>query len=374
MRIAVNTRFLLAKGLEGIGKYSHEILSRLVALRPKDDFIFFFDRPFDPKFVYQSNVSARVLSPQARHPFLWYWWFERSVPKALKACKADIFISPDSYCSLKTDVPTALVIHDLGFEHYPDQVPKLVRKYYQKYTPLYCKKAAQLIAVSQATKKDMQEQYKVKNNIAVIPNAGPASLADLSLAEKTAIREQYASSKKYFCCLGAVHPRKKIDRTIRVFNQFKKQSGSDAQLLIIGRMAWKTSEVEQAYNNSKYKSDIHFLGFVPDAEVPRLLGASEALLFLSIFEGFGIPILEAFAAGVPVIYTNTSAMPEVAGKGGIPVSPEDDEEVVAAMHAVQEPATRQKLKTSADYQLSKYSWDRSAKLLSNLIDEMGKEL
>ena len=131
MRIGVNARFLLDGKLEGIGLFTHEVLKRLTKLMPEHDFIFFFDRTPAEKFLYEKNVRGVIIPPQARHPVLWYWWFERSIPSALKKYKIDLFISTDGYLSLNTDVPTILTIHDLAFIHFKEHTPYLVYKYYK---------------------------------------------------------------------------------------------------------------------------------------------------------------------------------------------------------------------------------------------------
>ena len=119
MKIAINTRFLLPDRLEGFGWYTHEIARRLVARHPEDEFLFLFDRPFDPDFVYAANVRPQALFPPARHPLLWWWWFEQSVPQALHGWGADVFFSPDSYLSLRAKTPTVMTVHDLVPLHQP---------------------------------------------------------------------------------------------------------------------------------------------------------------------------------------------------------------------------------------------------------------
>ena len=135
MHIAVNTRLLLPGKLEGIGHYTNETMSRIVRQHPEHQFTFLFDRPFDPRFVYADNVTPKVVFPPARHPFLWWLWFEMAIPRALRQCKADVFLSPDNYCSLRTDVPTVMVLHDIIFEHFPQHIPPLVSRYYRHYVP-----------------------------------------------------------------------------------------------------------------------------------------------------------------------------------------------------------------------------------------------
>ena len=171
MKIAVNTRFLLKDKLEGIGIYTQEIFSRVVQLMPEHEFYFLFDRPFSEEFIFAKNITPLIVSPPARHPFLWYWWFEKSVPKVLKENNIDLFISPDGYASLNTSVPQIITIHDLGFEHFPMHTPFLVRNYYKYFTPKYCKKASKILAVSQFTKQDIAERYGIdKQKIEVVYN------------------------------------------------------------------------------------------------------------------------------------------------------------------------------------------------------------
>jgi glycosyltransferase involved in cell wall biosynthesis len=135
MRIAINTRFLLTGKLEGIGWFTYEICKRLVQQHPEHEFVFFFDRPFDPEFIFGKNVTPVVLFPPARHPFLFFAWFEVAVTRALNRHKIDVFFSPDGFMSLTTKVPTLLTIHDLAYAHFPEQIRFMDRKYYQYFMP-----------------------------------------------------------------------------------------------------------------------------------------------------------------------------------------------------------------------------------------------
>ena len=131
MIIAVNTRLLLKNKLEGIGWFTFETLKRITQKHKEHQFVFIFDRPYSEEFIFSNNITPVVIVPQARHPFLWRWWFEKSIPKVLRRHKADLFLSPDGYLSLKTDVKSIAVMHDLNFEHHPNDLPFLVRRYYR---------------------------------------------------------------------------------------------------------------------------------------------------------------------------------------------------------------------------------------------------
>ena len=148
MRIAVNTRLLLKGKMEGMGWFAFEVLKRMVEQHPEDQFLFLFDRPYDKQFVFGENVETRVLFPPARHPILWYIWFEISVKRALSKWKPDVFFSPDGYASLSTTVPQAMVTHDLAFIDYPQYIPKTVAAYYRFFCPKYVEKAQRVMFLS----------------------------------------------------------------------------------------------------------------------------------------------------------------------------------------------------------------------------------
>jgi len=148
MRIAVNARFLIKDKLEGVGWYTYEILRRMVANHPEVEFILIHDRPLAKEYIFAKNVkSVKTLTP-SRHPILWYFWFEHSIPRVLKKCKVDVFLSFDGHLSIKTDIPTVYVLHDLAYLHYPNEIPSTVLKFYQKFIPQYIDKAKHIVSVS----------------------------------------------------------------------------------------------------------------------------------------------------------------------------------------------------------------------------------
>ena len=362
MKIAVNTRFLLKNKLEGMGLFTHEVLKRLVKQYPEDEFIFFFDRPYDASFVYGENVKPVVLFPPARHPFLFLWWFEWSVANALKKYRPDVFFSPDNFLTLNTDAKTVLVTHDLAHVHYPEQVSFLQRKYYQWLVPKFNKKADRIIAVSNFTKSDLIRQYAIPaEKISVACNGCSGNFKPLLEEEQKKIRKEYAEGQPYFFYVGAVHPRKNIHRLIRAFDQFKHKTNTGVKLLIAGRFAWQAGEVKSAYEQSPYQPDIHFIGYIRGEVLPKLIGGALACTYVSLFEGFGIPILEAMHCEVPVITSNTSSMPEVAGDAALLVNPNSIAEIANAMQQIWEDSHLQsKLVSAGKLQRQKFTWQKAA--------------
>ncbi len=372
MKIAVNTRLLLKDRLEGIGRVTYEIVQRLVAQHPDDEFIFCFDRPYHDEFIFGENVTPLVISPPSRHPFLWYLWFEQSLPRVLKKYQPDVFYSPDGYNSLNLKSPSVMVTHDLAHVHYPKEIPFWVRKYYHHYVPKYLEKSDRIISVSHATKADIIEQYAIPSEkISVVHNGNRNGFFKIEKEQKKITRAKYSQGCKYFFYLGAVHPRKNLERLILAFDLFKQTTGSDVKLLIGGRLAWQNDTVQRIFEQSVHKAEIKFLGFIPEEDLSYLLGSALAMVYVSLFEGFGLPILEAMYAEVPVITSNVSAMPEVAGAAALLIDPLSVGDLVLAMQKIYEDKSlRKNLIEKGKIQREKFNWDQSAEQTYTILKEV----
>ncbi|HHM20913.1 MAG TPA: glycosyltransferase family 1 protein [Bacteroidetes bacterium] len=361
MKIAVNTRFLLKGKLEGIGFFTREVVKRLVEQHPEHEFIFFFDRPFDPSFIFGKNVTPVVLFPPARHPLLFLWWFEWSVARELKKRKADVFLSPDNFLSLRAPTRTILVTHDLAHLHLPGQQSFFQKKYYEILSSRFQRRADHIVTVSHFTKKDIVEQYGISpEKISVACNGCSGAFGSLSAAERQEVRDRYAGGQPYFLYVGAIHPRKNVHRLIRAFSAFKKATGAPVLLLIAGRFAWKAGGVKSAFERSAFQEDIRFLGYIPDSELPKLMAGAFALTYVSLFEGFGIPILEAMYSDVPVVTSNLSSMPEVAGDAALLVNPYSEKEIAQAMQQLWDNVhLRKRLIATGREQRKKFTWQKA---------------
>lgn len=372
MKIAVNTRFLLKDRLEGIGWYTYEIMRRLVQNHPEDEFYFLFDRPYDPQFIFADNVHPVVLQPPARHPLLFYIWFEYSVYNFLKKQKIDIFFSPDGFLSLRTRVPTFLTIHDIAYKHYPQHVGLLMRKYYQYFMPKFVVKARKVFTVSQYSKKDICSTYSVnEDKVLALYNGCRNIFKPISNQQKEAIKQKYTQGNPYFICIGSVHPRKNIERVIRAFQQIKEESDYPHRLVLTGRMAWKSSEVRALISQPPLSNHILWTGNVKEDELVQLLGGSEGLVYPSLFEGFGMPILEAMHCHVPVITSNTSSMPEVGGDAAYYVNPSSVKEISGAMlDIILNSAKKMRMIELGKKQMLKFNWDVSAQRIYQCFTEI----
>lgn len=365
MNIAINTRFLLKDRLEGIGWFTHETMKRITRNHPEHRFYFFFDRKFPDEFIFSENIQPLILHPQSRHPVLWYWWFEYSVPKALRKVKADLFISTDGFLSLKTDVKTLLVIHDIAFDHFPDHVGFTTRKYLHHYSPLFAKRADRIATVSEFSKQDIIKTYGIApEKIDVVYNGAKENYKPHSASEIKSVLEKFGLSNPYFIYAGAIQPRKNVANLLLAFEEFKKKKPGKIQLVIAGRKAWQFEDVMQTHQRMQFKDDVKFTGHLSTDELSKLISGAHAMVYVSRFEGFGIPLIEAMNCGTPVITSNVSSMPEVAGDAALLVDPDSVNEIAKAMGKISgNESLRKNLIAKGNLQKQKFSWDKTADLL-----------
>lgn len=365
MRIAVNTRLLLENKLDGIGGFTYETLRRICQKHPEHEFIFIFDRSFHSSFIFADNITPIVTGPMARHPLLWFLWFEFSVPRILKKFKADIFLSTDGYLSLSTSCPSIAVIHDINFYHRPFDLPLSSRWYYNYFFPRYAQKALKIGTVSEFSKADISASYQIHpEKIAVLYNGANEIYVPL----KGKNSREITGGIPYFIFIGTLHPRKNLVTLLRAFDMFRASSGKPFKLLVVGARFFLTGEIDRIYKNLIYKSDVVFTGWMDPPKLAAALAGAEALVFVPFYEGFGIPVIEAMNCDVPVIASNVTSLPEVAGEAALYANPEKPEEIRTAMlRMVFEPGLRENLIEKGRVQRTRYSWDKTAEGLWNLI-------
>jgi glycosyltransferase involved in cell wall biosynthesis len=369
--IAVNTRLLLKDKLEGIGRFTHETLRRITVNHPEHEFIFLFDRKFASEFIYSSNITPVVISPPARHPLLWYWWFEYSLPRFFKSLKPDLFLSPDGYLSLKTNVPSLPVMHDINFEHYPKSLPPVFSWYYRHYFPKYAAKAKRIATVSEFSKSDIAKTYAVApEKIDVVYNGISDGFKPLNDSVIETIRKKYSGGTPYFLFTGAIHERKNIENLLRAFDEFRKNNSSNIKLILAGNKKWWTSSMEETFSSMQHNSEVIFTGRISDEELFDLTGAAHAAVYASKFEGFGIPVLEAMKCNVPVIASSTTALPEVCADAALLAEPYSVPAIADAMKIISLDNEKRKILIEKGKQRCEmFSWEKSAELLWKSLEK-----
>lgn len=372
MRIAVNTRLLLKDRLEGIGQFTFETLRRITRLHPEHQFFFLFDRKYDESFLFSDNVTPVVAHPQARHPYLWYLFFEYGIPLKTKRIKPDLFLSTDGWIPTKLDIPTVNVIHDLNFLHHPEFVPAVVRRYYDRFFPKFARNATRLATVSEYSRQDIIRSFGISSEkVDVVFSGNNMAYKPLSEEQQVKVKRKYTGGSNYFLFVGLIHKRKNLDNIFRAFDIFKGRCSDSTKLVVVGDKKWWAGEIEDTYLNMCHRDDVLLLGRQPLDVVCELTASATAMVYTSLFEGFGLPIVDSFNAHVPIITSNVTAMPEIAGEAAILVDPNNPEQLADAMcNLHQDEDLRSSLIEKEIARKGLFTWDRTADLLWRTIEKV----
>lgn len=348
-----------------MGWFSYQTLKQITQKHKDTHFVFLFDRPFDQDFIFSDNITPMVIGPQARHPFLYYTWLEHSVKSVLNKLKPDLFLSPDGFLSLGANCRQLPVIHDINFYHHPKDVKWLTGKYYNYYFPKFAKKATRIATVSEYSKQDISKSYGIpETNIDVVYNGINPFFKPIDDVQKSMAKKKFANGCDYFVFVGSLNPRKNIPTLIKAFAQFKKEKPGKVKLVLAGANAWGMSDIYKLIKDSGLEGEVIFTNRLSNEDMAAVLGGALALCFIPYYEGFGIPLVEAMQAEVPIITSNVTSLPEIAGDAAVLVDPLNATETKDAMIRIwQDEALRKDLIAKGLIQKQKFSWEKSGDLL-----------
>ncbi len=362
MRIGINARLLGKSNIEGVGRYTHELIKNMSLDHPNDAFILYVDQHNIDLSEYGGNVSCRNLVVPPRHPLLWNLWFEYLLPWTTKRDQIDVFFSPEGMLGSNMKLPTVMTTHDLVFERYPHLVKKSHANYLRKNSVKSHQSADHIIAVSNFTKKEIIELYDHNSDkISVIYNGCSDKFYRLNDLAIDSFRGDHEIDYKYLLYLGSLHPRKNIVKLIEGFEQFKRKGNRKYKLVLAGRLAWLSDGIRSKIVESDYAEDIVHLDYF-EGDLNALINAAELLIYPSLYEGFGLPVLEAMSAGTPVITSRQSAMSEVAMEAALYVDPEDIEAMASSMELIiKNPEMKERMVQAGLKRSKDFDWKSTAR-------------
>ena len=361
MRIGIDATTLINKNLAGIGTYTNEILTWLGEHDRENEYILYCWTELEEPRNYGPNFSFRLV--KGTLPFSWKML---DIPLALIRDKVDVFWGPSHVLPGKVPgVRSVLTIHDLALLINPHWGNAANVRVLNKKMPIYARRADQIIAVSQLTKDDLIRLCGIDaHKISVVYEGSVPDGSDLlSSTALAAAKAKYGIGDKFFYFVGTIEPRKNIETIVKAFNLVAAKD-PDVQLILAGGLGWSYDGILEAMKTSPYADRIKHIGYVSLEEKMNLYAASQAFLFPSHYEGFGIPVLEAMSLGGIVITANNSSLPEVGGDAAFYV---DDENDAAALAKVMEQvlsmgdSARQARKEAGKAQAAKFSWEKCAR-------------
>ncbi len=376
-RIGIDATSAVTQG-GGIGRYTRELIRALVAQSADHDFCFFSAKP--PHHLPVPNPIPQAENTRWRpapvdERWLYRLWYRLRLPLPVQMVtgRLDLFHSPDFVLPPAAGrMPTLLTVHDLSFVHYPDTFPANLVAYLNRVVPWSVRRATHILADSGATRRDLMDIWQVPSSkITVLYSGVNDAFRPVTDGKMlTAVRQRYQlGHEPYLLSVGTVQPRKNYQMLIRAFRPIAEKWPHN--LIIAGGKGWLYQEMMAEAAKQGVDGRVRFIGFVDDVDLPALYSGADLFLFPSIYEGFGLPLLEAMGCGVPVITANISSLPEVAGAAAVQLSPHKQPDWSAAMaDLLRDEDGRTRLIQAGFEQVKKFSWQRAAMELLAIYDAL----
>ncbi len=355
----------------GIGQYAFELLKQFEKFKnPNNKFhVYLKDKPNGEMPNESDNWRYQIVGPRKL-------WTQIGLPIRLFAerKKPDVFFSPTHYAPRFSPVPTVISIMDLSYEYFPELFNKDDLYQLKNWTRYSARKAAKILTISKASKNDIMKLYGVPEEKIVVTHLGVRQ--ELSIKNKELsmdyIEKKYNVTKPYVLFVGTLQPRKNIERLIEAFSKLVS-SNADLELVIIGKKGWLYEPILEAPKKYKVENQVKFLDFVPDEDMPAFYQNAECFVLPSLYEGFGLPVLEAMRYDCPVLTSNISSLPEAGGDAALYFNPEDVDDIAQIIEKV---LTDKKLKSDmvkkGREQIKKFSWEKTAKQTLQVLEEVAE--
>ena len=386
MRIGVDIRGLLTGQKSGIEQYTIKLLEHLLKLDQGNTYVLFYVayRDMDKRvkdlltefsFLKQGNVEVRKLKWVNIPLLLHAVWKPLDWPKADKVCGGlDVMWLPSPrLLPVSKQCRTVITFHDLIFELFPQFYTWRSKLWqWQMSYPYLARWADNIIAVSKSTKNDLIKIYNVDNNKVRVIYEGVDDeyFQPLNHKEIMQVKKKFSINSNFIYYIGSIEPRKNISAIVRAFACLPS---NDLKLVISGAKSWLTESMFEEIKTLKLENSIIFTGSVSEQEKIILLNQAQVFLFPTLYEGFGLPVLEAMAAGCPVITSNVSSLPEVVEGAAILVDPNNQAEINRALEdIINNESLAKSLSVKGKLQARKFNWNKAAQQTLNVFIDGGK--
>lgn len=373
MRIGLDYTSAATQGA-GIGRYTRELVRALLAVPSPHRYSFFYA---SPNRIDEAAISHRP-STVRRLPFHDKWlmrlWHRLRLPLPVEAFvgQVDLFHSPDfTLPPTLPGVPTLLTVHDLSFVRDPDSAWPSLRAFLNQAVPRSVKRASHVLADSVATKNDLIELFGAPaDKITVLYSGVEARFAPVrDRAAIDRVCAKYHLPRPFILSVGTLQPRKNYGRLIAACAALA--ADAPHHLVIAGGKGWLYESIFEQVKALGLENRVHFPGFVDDADLPALYSAADLFAYVSLYEGFGLPLLEAMACGTPVIASNVSSLPEVVGEVGLQVNPRDVADMTRALRAMIDQSDLRQTAIAAGIDRARlFTWERAAQQLLMVYDQL----
>lgn len=359
----------------GIGEYAYQLLQQFYFLKEqgktKSTFVIYLkDMPLSHLPPEREGWSYKIIGPRK-------FWTRVSLPihLYLDAPKPDIFFSPSHYGPFLSPCKTAISIMDLSYIHFPELFAKKDLYQLKNWTARSASKANHIFTISNASKNDIMKEYKIASNDITVTHLGIKEAFVVDKEKMKDILEKFAIKGDYILFVGTIQPRKNITRLIEAFAKVLKSDGNEnLTLVIVGKKGWLYEKILEAPSTYHVLEHVKFLDFVSDEDLPVLYEQATCYVLPSLYEGFGLPVLEAMKYGCPVITSNVSSLPEAGGDAALYVDPYNPDDIAEKiLYLINHPKIRKEMITKGFEHIKQFSWEKTAKETLEVLEKVVTE-
>lgn len=352
----------------GISEYAFQILSNIYELRKKNETNYNF-------VIYLKQKPMQVLPPQSS-----WWKYKVVAPKKmwtqiampihlfLSANKPDVFLTLTHYAPRFAQMPTIVSVMDLSYLHFPQTFRKNDLYQLTKWTKYSVEKSKKVITISNSSKDDIIKHYKVPAEKVEVVHLG---LKPISMEQHSKQLSDFGITKKFVLFVGTLQPRKNISKLVESFSLLPQSIKDNYQLVIVGKKGWLYEDILSSPEKYHIQDKVVFLDYVSDRQLPMFYKNAEVFVLPSLYEGFGLPILEAMRYGCPVVTSNVSSLPEAGGDAALYFDPESAQDIMEHIQKVlTNSELRNKMIEKGTSHYKKFTWEKAAQTVLKTIDEV----
>ncbi len=376
MRIAIDYTAAINQSA-GIGRFVRGLVRAVAAIDDRNQYVLVHAAPNNGCTVEapdSPNVSMRELRFRERVMTALWHRLHVPIPVDLVTGPIDIFHAPDYVLPPLRRGVSIITVHDLAFLIHPECADQKLRLFLEKAVPRSAARADYIITDSENTRNDVICLLDADpERVFVVPGGVDPSFAPADEEEIHRMRCHYKLTKPYLLAVGVIEPRKNFPRLIDAFSRFRLRTGLNYELVIAGGNGWLSDETYREAERSPFSDSVRFTGYVPDQQLAALYSGAEVFAYPSLYEGFGLPVLEAMACGTTVVCANTSSLPECAGGAALLFPPDDPDAIAAALEqACGDARLRSDLIRRGTERAAEFQWKRAAERLIEIYERVGQ--
>ena len=349
----------------GISEYAFELIKFFERFKIDINFVIYLkEKPREDMPEEKDGWKYRVIGPGK-------FWTQFGLPLDLFFHKPrpDVFFTPTHYAPRFSPVPTVISIMDLSYIHFQELFKKKDLYQLENWTAYSAKNAKKILTISKFSKDDIIKTYKIPGGRVVVTYPGIKEELGIMKQESSELQGRYGIKGKYILFVGTLQPRKNIARLVEAFSKIK----NDIQLVIVGKKGWMYEDILEAPRKFNVEDRIRFLEFVSNEDLPCLYENAECFVLPSLYEGFGLPVLEAMKYGCPVVISNVSSLPEAGGDAALYFDPNNVSDIASKIELVLNDAKLKKEMIEKGYrQVKKFSWEKTARETLKVLEEVVK--